>query len=72
MRTIMVDCPACGGDRGFEVITGIDRRWGGFTGYTEPCRHCDATGAVEVELEPITLDDLEELYLEELAAERKT
>lgn len=61
-RTTMVECPVCGGAG--QVETGEYRidRFDGSISYREvTCRECDGTGGVEVDLEPITLEDLEEM-----------
>lgn len=57
-RTTIVACSRCGGDRGFEVWTGYSRFDGSPTGYWEICSGCDGTGSEEIELEPITIEDL--------------
>jgi hypothetical protein len=54
MRVVV--CEACGGDRGHDVVSGY-YPWG-TTGRWVPCTACDATGEIEVEVEPIDLDDL--------------
>lgn len=66
-RTRMVDCPACNGE-GFHLELGsIDREVGGFIEHRYRCTECDGAGGVEIELETITLDDLDELAAEEAA-----
>ena len=49
MDTRIIPCPACGGDKGHHD----------FAGHWTRCDACDATGDIEVELEPVELDDLE-------------
>lgn len=56
----LMPCPACGGDRGWAYPVDIDRRDGSLIERWEDCRYCDENGEVEVELEPIELDDLDE------------
>jgi hypothetical protein len=55
-----VECPACNGERGHEVLTGYNINDGSPTGYIEPCRFCGETGSIEIDDEPITIDDLDD------------
>lgn len=58
-RTHMVACPACNGER--TVATGEsyrDEATGAWSYPATECRYCEGIGGVEVDLEPITLDDL--------------
>lgn len=59
--TKMIECTVCNGDRQFEVVTGYDPRDGQPTGYHQTCGACHGDGAEEIELQPITMDDLEEM-----------
>ena len=61
ISTMEIPCPSCGGDCGHEYPYDIDRRNGGVISHWRACETCEATGSVEVELEPIDLDDLEPL-----------
>lgn len=55
-------CPHCMGDKGHDVPYDIDRRDGSTIDRWVPCRLCDATGDVEIEVEPVELEDLEEAF----------
>ena len=54
-----IECPFCGGARGYEYWTGYDPRNGEPTGYWVACEPCHGTGEIEVEDEPRTLEDIE-------------
>lgn len=54
-------CPACMGDKGHAYPVDIDRRDGSLIEAWADCVTCDATGDVEIELEPVELEDLEPL-----------
>jgi hypothetical protein len=56
--TRLIDCPVCGGNCGFEHLTGYDPRDGSPTGWIEPCDYCHGRGYVLEELEPIEQEDL--------------
>lgn len=61
-RTTMVCCPACNGEGRVEVGDDYtDRDTGARSPITAPCDECHGTGGVEVELQPIDLDDLSAL-----------
>jgi hypothetical protein len=51
-------CPACRGDKGHAYPIDIDRRDGSLIEGWQDCSTCGAEGEIEVELEPIELDDL--------------
>lgn len=50
-------CPHCGGDKGHDVPYDIDRRDGSTIDRWVPCLLCGATGDIEIEVEPIELED---------------
>jgi hypothetical protein len=54
----IITCEACGGDRGWDVPYDIDRVHGGCLTRWVECRYCDEHGEEEIEVEPITEDDL--------------
>ena len=58
-----VVCPDCGGDGGFERIDGTfgayDRYTGAVQTYWEKCTVCDGSREIEIEVEPITCEDLD-------------
>ena len=58
----VICCPECGGDGGWERPTGGYNHNDGslYTMWVE-CRACDMTGEVEVEVQPITADDLDDM-----------
>ncbi|WEX10307.1 hypothetical protein [Chelativorans sp. AA-79] len=53
-ETRMICCPNCGGDGGWD---------GEFSpvhyGHWTACTYCEGTGNIEVDVEPITADDLD-------------
>jgi DnaJ-class molecular chaperone len=51
--TMYVDCPCCGGN-GAHIISRFE--WEDT--YLGPCEACGGTGQVEVELQPIEMEDL--------------
>ncbi len=55
-----VECPACLGERGFEVFTGYDPRDGSPTGWIERCSYCDGRGEVQEEARLIDEDEIAE------------
>lgn len=57
-ETRMIACPECGGDRGWEVLTHYDPRDGDPKGYWQHCEVCEATGEIEIEVEPVTMEDI--------------
>lgn len=58
MDARIVVCERCGGDKGWDVPYDIDYRDGGTIDRWVPCAACDETGEVEVEVEPIEMEDL--------------
>lgn len=60
-RTTMVPCAGCDGEGAIEHFWSYDPRDGSPVGSVEVCRYCDGTGGEEIEMQPITLDDLDEL-----------
>jgi hypothetical protein len=64
ISTMEIPCPSCGGDKGHAVPYDIDRTNGGLIERWVNCEVCwddylgEPTGSVEVELEPVELDDL--------------
>jgi hypothetical protein len=57
--TRIIVCEACLGDRGHDVPYDIDRVNGALIERWVPCRACDETGEVEVDDEPIGMEDLD-------------
>lgn len=55
-----IECRACGGDCGHEVVTHYRTLDGAPDGWFEYCTWCHGTGVEEVELQPIDQDDLDE------------
>jgi hypothetical protein len=53
-------CSKCGGDGGFSVPIGIDHRDGSLRERIQACEACEGTGMIVVELEPVSLEDIEE------------
>lgn len=53
-------CEACGGDGGFSVPIGIDRRDGSLRERVEACEACEGTGFILVEFEPVTEEEVME------------
>lgn len=58
LTTRRVPCPECGGDGGFSYPVGLNSRTGELIERVQPCVACEATGEVEIEVEPITMEDL--------------
>lgn len=56
-------CPACRGDKGFAYPIDIDRRDGSLIEGWADCSTCGAEGEIEVELEPIELEDLADVLV---------
>jgi hypothetical protein len=52
------DCPVCGGDPEWQILTGYDPRTGDPRGWIERCEYCHGTGSAEIDVEPIEEDDL--------------
>lgn len=59
MDTRIMPCPKCGGDKGFDVPHDIDRNNGDMVCHWVECRYCGGEGDEEIELEPITMEDLD-------------
>lgn len=57
-ETRMIECPGCNGEGGHHTLTGYDPRNGEPTGYWTTCDICEGRREVEIEVEPITIDDL--------------
>lgn len=57
-RTIV--CEECGGDREFDIVVGHDPD--GAVWRSVRCAGCNGKGEYEIELEPITQSDLEEIH----------
>jgi DnaJ-class molecular chaperone len=57
---IIVACPACHGDGGHEHVTGFDPFNGSERVRFTRCDVCDGSGSVEEEVQPRTLEDLEQ------------
>jgi DnaJ-class molecular chaperone len=57
-RVRVMTCPECNGDGGGEIVTGHDPQ-GPITQW-QRCGHCDGKGQIEQEVEPITLEDLDQ------------
>jgi hypothetical protein len=58
---MIIPCPECGGDRGWAVPVDIDRRDGSLIERWQQCEVCEATGELEIEPEPIELEDLDSM-----------
>lgn len=56
----VIPCQDCGGDGGHEIPRDIDRTTGALISDWQECRRCGGTGDEEIELQPITPDDLTE------------
>lgn len=67
---IIVACPACHGDGGHEHFTGGYNHYNGepHTRWTR-CDACEGSGSVEEEVQPRTLDDLEQEDFDMIEAE---
>lgn len=59
METRFIECPECGSDGGHETWTGYDPRNGEPTGYWTTCSVCEGRREIEIEVEPVTIDDLD-------------
>lgn len=57
--TRTIPCERCGGDKGFDVPHDIDRRDGGLITHWVECSACGGTGDMEIEIEPIDIEDLD-------------
>ena len=55
------DCPACGGDGGYERPYEIDRRDGSVISHHIRCDRCDGTGTMWVLPQSTSLDDIEQI-----------
>lgn len=58
----IIVCPHCGGDKGHDVPVDIDRRDGSLITHWRPCLYCGAEGDIEIEVEPIELEDFPAAY----------
>lgn len=58
-ETRMIECPGCDGEGGYETLTHYDARNGEPCGYWTTCGVCNGAREIEVEVEPITLEDLD-------------
>jgi hypothetical protein len=60
MNLRIVDCETCEGAGRYECGPyGIDRRDGSVHGHEYECHVCEGAGKLQVEVEPITIDDLD-------------
>jgi hypothetical protein len=59
MNTMIILCPACGGDKGHAYPVDIDRRDGSLIERWQHCERCSAKGEIEIELKLITMEDLD-------------
>lgn len=58
----LIACRACDGQGRWEVYTGgWDQQDGSPLGYEETCEVCGGSGGEEIEPDPITMDDLDEI-----------
>ncbi len=57
---IIVACPACHGDGGHSYPVDINRFDGSVIERTTLCETCQGSGSVEEEVQPRTLNDLEQ------------
>lgn len=57
---IIVACPACHGEGGHSYPVDINRFDGSVIEHTSMCLECQGSGSVEEEVQPRTLDDLEQ------------
>lgn len=55
----LIECPACSGDGGWDTLTGYDPRNGEPTGYWTECDTCKGTRGIEIEDQPIEMEDLD-------------
>lgn len=58
MDTRIETCANCGGDKGFLEPVMLDPFTGQISYQAAVCRYCDGKGEVEIEVEPITMEDL--------------
>ena len=57
-----VECEVCEGEGAWEVHTGgYDPHDGSPNGYMKECTYCKGTGRFWEQVEPITIEDLEEM-----------
>lgn len=56
----LVSCPACDGEGSFEVFTGRRFMDGDHESHTTGCGNCDGTGRVLQNVEPVTIEDLDQ------------
>lgn len=57
-------CPECGGDGGFSYPISMCHIDGSIKEGWDECRCCGGSGEIDIELTPITLEDLEVIELE--------
>jgi DnaJ-class molecular chaperone len=60
--TRIIPCTTCNGDGGWPV----EAAWDGGREWWMDCPHCDGSGEQEIELAPVTLEDIEDLEAEGL------
>jgi hypothetical protein len=53
--TRIVPCPSCGGDKGHAYPVDINPFDGSLIEHWYPCEACEATGEIEIALEPVEL-----------------
>lgn len=53
----IIECPHCEGERRIYI-----EDWDSYDSYE--CSECNGTGGVEIEVEPVTLEDLERIDFE--------
>jgi len=63
----IIPCEGCNGDGGFDVIEGVCTMTGASLSHWRECTACGGTGENEIELQEITLEDLETKDAEEAA-----
>jgi hypothetical protein len=56
-----IECPGCAGDCSVEHLDGgYDPRDGSPTGFIGVCLTCMGRGSIEIDDEPITIEDMDE------------
>lgn len=61
-------CPECGGDGGWDVPHGVNYHDGSPLTHWQKCLGCGGKGEVEIETQPMTLEDALELDRQKLGA----
>jgi hypothetical protein len=56
--TRIIPCEECGGDGGFTEPVSLNPFTGRIKEKTYRCLTCNGTGEMEIELQPITIEDL--------------